>query len=107
MTAAGRSRGPTASGRATNASTTASTSPSSQRLLSPSAARFDRQAERDENDDLGEARQRRMEALDPALGGNVGVADQDPGDVDREKAGAVRDGGDAVDDAANASVRSG
>jgi hypothetical protein len=59
----------------------------------------DRQPEGDEDDDLRQARERRMEAFDRALGGNVGVADQDPGDVDREEAGAVRHGGDAVDHA--------
>ena len=59
----------------------------------------DRQAEGDEDDDLGEARERGVEALDVALVRQVGPSDDDPGDEDGDEARSVRDGGDPVDDA--------
>ena len=49
----------------------------------------DRQAERDEHDDLGEARERRVEPLDLGLVRRADVADQQPGDEDREEARPV------------------
>ena len=60
---------------------------------------LDREPERGEDDDLGEARERAEESLDLALARRGRVADQDPGDEDREKAGAVDRGRDAVDHA--------
>ena len=57
-----------------------------------------RQPESDEDDDLGEARQRRLEAPDLPPVRDVEVTERKPGDEDGQEARAVRDGRDAVDD---------
>ena len=62
------------------------------------APKLDRQPQGDEHRDLGEARQRALEALDLDLERCTGVAEEKSGDEDSEEAGAVQDGGRAVDD---------
>ena len=49
----------------------------------------DRQAQRDEDDDLGQRGQRALEALDLALVRHRRVAEEKPGDEDGQEAGAV------------------
>ena len=95
----GRSSGPTTSGRITTASTAASTSPSSP-LLAAERRDRDRQPERDEHDDLRQRRERVVEDLGLRLERRADVGDEEAGDEDGEEAGAVRDRGDAVDQAA-------
>ena len=58
-----------------------------------------RQPERDEDDDLGEAGEGRVEALDLPLVRHVDIAEGKAGDEDREEARPVRDRGEAVDHA--------
>ncbi len=52
-------------------------------------AEIDGEAERGEDDDLRQAGEGAEEALDLALARRRGVSDQDPGDEDRQEAGAV------------------
>ena len=95
----GSSSGVTTSGRITNPSSDGKHEPAPPEPSREDEAEVDRQPERDEDGELPEVGERRMEVpnLDPAR--EVGVADQDPGDEDGEEARAVGDGGDAVDDA--------
>ena len=95
----GASSGARPTGRATKASAIASSSPSLQTPPSKICRTFDRQAERDEDDDLGEAGERRVEALDLPLVRHVEIAEGQAGDEDREEARPVRDRGQAVDHA--------
>ena len=64
------------------------------------AGEGDGQAQRHEDDDLPQAGQRGVEALDVALVGRAGVPHQHPGDEDGQEPGAVGHRRDAVDEPA-------
>ena len=90
---------PTTTGRATKASRTASSRPSSHDPVLVEVAERDRQAEHGEDGDLREAGQRLVEALDLALVRRPNVAEEHSGHEHGEEAGAVRECGHAVEDA--------
>ena len=97
-----RSRAGSSSGQTTTGRTTSASSRREQQAVEPDVAAErrdrDRQPERDEDDDLGERRERLVEDLDLGLERRADVADEQAGDEDGEEARAVGDGGDAVDD---------
>ena len=78
------------SGRTTSVSSTASSKPISQALLLTRVGQRDREPQRDESDDLGQARQGGMEPLDVGLERGGGVAQQDAGDEHGEESRPVR-----------------
>ena len=82
---------PTNTGRTTNASATARTSPIHHAPPSPQVAEADRQPQHRERDDLAEARQRGVEPLDLPLVRRALVAEEDAGREDGEEPRAVRD----------------
>ena len=66
-------------------------------VVAHDALQVDRQAEDDERDDLGQARQRAGELLDLPLVRRALVADHDAGDEDGEEARALEAGGQPVE----------